>query len=245
MKNKKIILGVVLMVIFTISTVNCFGQNLNSPEALKEYLNKQPANSPDKPIKVSIGANELMLPKIVAVLRDTGKYVNLNLSGNALTSIPDNVFYDEDKEEGCETLVNITIPNSVIIIGDWAFKGCINLASVTIPDSVTSIGWCAFADCEKLTKITIPKSVTSIGGDAFNGCISLTSVKFECKISSDNFGTYDRGWKKMFSPFMGDLRDKYLAGGIGTYTTTPVPAGALNWNPALKGWDWNPVWTKQ
>jgi len=39
------------------------------------------------------------------------------------------------------------------------------------------------------------------------------------------------------SPFHGDLRNKYLAGGIGTYkTTTPVPADLDNWNP---------VWTKQ
>jgi hypothetical protein len=33
------------------------------------------------------------------------------------------------------------------------------------------------------------------------------------------------------------LREKYLAGGPGTYTTTtPVPQ---EW------WKWNPVWTKQ
>jgi len=46
------------------------------------------------------------------------------------------------------------------------------------------------------------------------------------------------------SPFMGDLLDKYLAGGIGTYTTTaPGPVNLLE--PNEWEWDWKPVWTKK
>jgi len=61
---------------------------------------------------------------------------------------------------------------------------------------------------------------------AFSSCTSLTSITFQALIASNNFG---RG---MFGSFYGDLREKYLAGGIGTYTTTaPVSI--------------NSVWTKQ
>jgi len=83
------------------------GQTINSAEDLLAYLNKQPANSPDKPIKVSMVANEPMLPKIKDAMNSAGKYVSLNLSGNLLTKIPSEAF------KGCETLAAITIPDSV------------------------------------------------------------------------------------------------------------------------------------
>lgn len=74
---------------------------------------------------------------------------------------------------GCDSLSNITIPNSVTSIGDSAFACCESLSSITIPDSVTSISNGAFACCDSLSSITIPDSVTSIGKSAFEGCDSL------------------------------------------------------------------------
>ena len=121
---------IAVMAVFIFSASICFGQSLNSPEALKKYLDGQPANSPDKPISVSMGANERMIPKIREVLIDADKYVSLNFTGNALKTIPDYAFYNYDKEEGCETLVGITIPDSVTSIGDRAFQGCTSLTSV-------------------------------------------------------------------------------------------------------------------
>jgi hypothetical protein len=103
------------------------------------------------------------------------------------------------------------IPNSVTSIGDWAFYGCSNLTSVTIPNSVTSIGGWAFSFCSSLTGVTIPNSVTSIGEWAFWNCENLTGVTFEGTISS-NVILFAFGWE------IGDLHDKYLAGGMGTYT---------------------------
>ena len=130
------------------------GKTLNSPEALKEYLDSQPANSPDKPIKVSMGANELMLPKIKGVLNSAGKYVSLNLTGNALTTIPNHAFYE------CKTLVSITIPNSVTSIGEWAFKDCETLVSIILPDSVTSIdGYISEFSTNNITVLGVDKSL--------------------------------------------------------------------------------------
>lgn len=47
----------------------------------------------------------------------------------------------------CANLTSITIPNSVISIGEGAFCGS-GLTSIIIPDGVTSIGELAFEDCE-------------------------------------------------------------------------------------------------
>ena len=123
------------------------GKSLNSATELMEYLDKQPANSTDQPIKVAMKANDMMIKDIVEVLKNAGKYVSLDLSGSPLTEIPYRAF------RRCTPLVDIIIPNGVTIIGQEAFNECRNLTSVTIPNSVTSILGSAFYDTN-LTSVT-------------------------------------------------------------------------------------------
>ena len=86
---------------------------------------------------------------------------------------------------GCwNNLCCITIPDSVISIGEYAFEGCTSLTSIIIPNSVTYIGKEAFYECESLTSITIPNSVTSIGEEAFDSCKSLTSIIIPNSVTS-------------------------------------------------------------
>ena len=94
-----------------------------------------------------------------------------------MTSIGYSAFYR------CTSLTNITIPNSVTSIGDYAFWYC-NLKNITIPNGVTSIGYSAFYRCTSLTNITIPNSVTSIGDFAFNECTSLTNIAIPDSVTS-------------------------------------------------------------
>ena len=71
---------------------------------------------------------------------------------------------------------DVTIPSSVIHIGDYAFCDFHGLTNVTIPSSVTNIGDYAFAVCGGLTRMTIPDNVTHIGDYAFAICSGLTDV---------------------------------------------------------------------
>jgi hypothetical protein len=210
--KKTLIVSIAIAVAFTLSTTACSksggGKSINSAKALKEYLDSQPANRPDKPIKVAMKANDLMLEEIVEAIMEANKYVSLNFTGNALTTIPRGAFED------CLTLAGITIPNSVTNIGDGAFSDCTNLAritlgsgnpnyasqdgilynkakteivcipkgisgKVTMPDSVTSIGYGAFAGCTGLTSVSIGNSVTSIGEGAFYDCAGLTTINVD------------------------------------------------------------------
>ena len=103
---------------------------------------------------------------------------------NSVTSIGDYAFWE------CTGLTTVTIPNSVTSIGRSAFYNCTGLTSVTIGNSVTSIGNSAFSGCSGLTSVTIPNSVTSIGDWAFYNCIGLTSVTIPNSVTSFGYRAF-------------------------------------------------------
>jgi hypothetical protein len=95
------------------------------------------------------------------------------INGVPVTDIQSNAFED------ATNLVGVTIPGSIISIGDEAFQGCVNLGSVTILPGLTNIGSSAFEGCSALAKLTIPESVISVGDNAFAQCSNLTAVYFD------------------------------------------------------------------
>ena len=85
---------------------------------------------------------------------------------DGILTIADDAFFD------CNTLVNITMPRSIINIGMSSFEGCKKLSSIEIPETVKNIGKSAFKDCTGLNKVFI--------ADIAKWC----SVKFEDSASN-------------------------------------------------------------
>lgn len=67
------------------------------------------------------------------------------------------------------------IPNTVKVIGDYAFSECDKLTTVSFPDSLNSIGIGAF-NYSAISEAIVPDSVTSLGEGAFTGCTKLALV---------------------------------------------------------------------
>ena len=82
------------------------------------------------------------------------------------------------------------IPDSVTLIGDWAFCENPNLINVYIPDSVQEIGEGAFHQCTALQEIVIPDSVTSIDDSAFRGCSSLKRITIPNSVREFGWGVF-------------------------------------------------------
>ena len=74
------------------------------------------------------------------------------------------------------SLTSVNIPSSVTVIADQTFSGCSALNELTISGDITKIGSAAFSGCSSLTTFSIPDSVTEIGPSAFSelGATSLS-----------------------------------------------------------------------
>jgi len=110
------------------------------------------------------------------------KSINVSESNTVYCSV-DGILFDERKTklvrypEG-KKADTYKIPNSVVIIEDFAFDNCANLKSIHVPNSIANIGAAVFQGCTSLESITIPNSVISIGDFAFFWCKNLTDVYY-------------------------------------------------------------------
>jgi hypothetical protein len=83
------------------------------------------------------------------------------------------------------------IPDSVVEIGDDAFKDCTGLTSVIFPNSLLKIGNGAFEGCTGLTSVSIPYTLTEIEDNAFKGVNIIFSVDKDNPVYKSNDSNTD------------------------------------------------------
>ena len=107
-------------------------------------------------------------------------------------TIPDGVTEIRDYAfSGFVGLTSVFIPNTVTSLGDCAFNDCTGLASVSIPDRVTSLGDFVFLGCTGLVSVNIPNGVTEIGQGAFSACTSLASITIPNSVTEIRIDTFN------------------------------------------------------
>ena len=133
----------------------------------------------DKNIKTIIyyplGKNEetFKIPEGVNVIGSRAFRGCINLKK---VTIPESVGIISEEAFQESGLTEITIPEGVTEIGNWAFCQARSLTKVTIPKGVSVIKMCTFFGCTGLTEVTISKNVTTIQEGAFDACTSLTEI---------------------------------------------------------------------
>lgn len=93
-------------------------------------------------------------------------------NGKPVTQINTNAFYNKT------TIKSITIPATVRIIQNQAFRDCTELEHIILEkDSrLSEVGNYAFMDCESLKEVVLPESVTIVGARIFAGCAALENI---------------------------------------------------------------------
>lgn len=71
---------------------------------------------------------------------------------------------------GEKDIVSLKLPNTLKIIGAYAFFDCIKLEEVIFPDGMETIGDYAFLNCSALQTVVAPASLKSIPSETFAGC---------------------------------------------------------------------------
>ena len=79
----------------------------------------------------------------------------------------------------CEDLGNLTeisLPNSVSTVGEYAFSDCNKLQTITLPENLELINTHAFEYCSSMEEINIPNKVQIIGAYAFYSCSKVETI---------------------------------------------------------------------
>lgn len=95
-----------------------------------------------------------------------------NFENTSVSQIADCMFLE------CSSIYEITLPSTIIAVGDGAFSGCLKLASIDLSKTKTAtIGAKGFAYCENLSTIQLPSTLTIIDEAAFIEDKNLRSVQ--------------------------------------------------------------------
>lgn len=130
-------------------------------------------------------------------------------------SLPDSVVkIGENLFSSCDTLQEVKLSNNLTELKPFTFAGCVSLKKVTISDKVTSFPAGLFFGCSLLESIPL-KSINSLEVDVFRDCENITSVKIPEGVTEIKTGALT-GCKKLssivFPQSLEKIADRSLAG---------------------------------
>ncbi len=147
----------------------------------------------------SSNLKEVYFPTKIVTNEETGEqnevaYVTAVSGQNTFTSCPKlEYIHNIDKLPlgvwnpggfgGCNSLLEITLPQGITSLPDGLFEGCYKLGNVKIPEGVTYIGKATFENCDSMTEVILPNTVTTIAKRSFNNMNKLEVINFGAGLS--------------------------------------------------------------
>ena len=78
----------------------------------------------------------------------------------------------------------LSLPDSITHIGDYAFCGCTKLEHITLPEHLNSLSDHLFSDCHSLRQLSLPPQLTEIQGYAFHSCQELRTLRLPPSVTA-------------------------------------------------------------
>ena len=123
-------------------------------------------------------------------------------------SVPDTVeVIGESAFEDKTGIELVVLSNSVKRIEAYAFWGCDSLDTVVLGKGLKEIGDYAFAGCKGLKQISVPANVTAIGAQAFGDCVNMTDISIPVETVKIHESAFDGCAKLTFHCQEGSAAD--------------------------------------
>lgn len=199
----------------TLESFSCGGVNTTSTfsKTAIQSIDLSETKITSLPTSMFNGCEKLVSVKLPKTVTECGLTVftgcimlqEIDLSTTSLTEIKGPTSTSGDGAfTKCTKLKTVTLPGTLQIIGNIAFKGLTNLTTINLA-SVTGFGSNVFEGCTSLsevdlsgatdigasafkncgfTKLTVPVSVTKWGGSSFNGNKKLKEVVFPAQLNA-------------------------------------------------------------
>lgn len=124
---------------------------------------------------------------VVENISTIGNYAFAGLSDVMEITLPNTVYEIGDYAfKNCAGLKAIEIPDSLElgVISEGMFYGCTSLETIKLPDNIREIENYAFANCKSLRSFIVPKDVTQISEGTFLNCESLSNITLGNEITA-------------------------------------------------------------
>lgn len=92
--------------------------------------------------------------------------------------------------ESCDSLKELVISQNLKVLGEQAFGNCGSLKEVVIPGNITIINLATFSGCDSLKKVEILEGVQEIGVCAFSFCDSLEEIIIPASVQTIHDKTF-------------------------------------------------------
>ena len=182
MKVKSKIILLILLVLLTLLIVKTVSLANEKTEDNKNF-------------EYTIENNKVRITKYIG--KENEIVIPSEIEGYPVTMIGKGEQYERFIDGWTLDKINITIPDTVTSIENYAFHGC-NATNIELPNSLKYIGDYAFYECYSLENITIPESVTYIGKKAYGGYTHISIDENNNKYSVENNALYSKDKTTLF-----------------------------------------------
>ena len=92
-----------------------------------------------------------------------------------VVAIADKCFY-------LSAITEITLPSTIVSLGEECFQSCKELKEISIPENVREIGKSCFCGCKNLVSVKLPEGLKCISSLSFSNCECLKNVNIPSSV---------------------------------------------------------------